>query len=284
MRRVRIVTDATADIPTRLATELDIAVVPIQAHFWREEHQSEIGPLPEDFASQQGQVPWLDRDSRPPLARFVETYRRLLDKERNDSVVSIHSARSVPDLANLAWSASQMLPDPSRVEIVDTGQLSMGIGWVAIEAARQARLGTSQEQVGRTAKGLVPQVRMAAMIDDLEALRQGGQLKRFSAAVGSILKVKALANLRDGEAIIWDRARTRSEALKRLVDLVREWEPLVEIAVLHTGAEELGQYFMEAVHNLIPARKLPVLPAGPVLAGLVGRDALGVAAVAVAES
>lgn len=290
MRRVRIVTDSTADVPAGLASELDISVVPVQVRSGQEEYQGGIDLLPQTLYGGQAQHPELAQGpefapvSQPPLGRFVETYRRLLDKEQSDAVLSIHSAESVRGTVNVAWSASQMLPDPSRVEIIDTGQLSMAIGWIAVEAARVAKAGATQAEVGQVVRDLLPRLRMVAMIDDLETLHEDGQITLVSAALGSVLQIKALASLQDGELVVWEKVRTRARALKRLVDQVREWEPLVEMAVLHTGAEELAQYLAEAVHDLVPARRMLVLPAGPVLTGLVGLDAIGVAAVVVAES
>lgn len=283
MGRVRIVTDSTADIPASLTSALDIAVVPVQVPAGQERHPAGRGLLPQTFYDGQGERPELAPVSQPPLRQFVETYRQLLDQETRDAVVSIHSEESARGTVNTAWSASQMLFDPSRVEIMDTGQLSMGIGWVAVEAARMARAGATMVEVRQTVQDLLPRVRTAAMIDDLEALHEGRQVTLVPAVVGSLLKTKALASLQGGEVLVWEKVRTRARALRRLVDQVREWEPLVEMAVLHTGDEELAQYLAEAVQDLVPAKKILVLPAGPSLAARIGLDALGVAAVVVTD-
>lgn len=122
-----------------------------------------------------------------------------------------------------------------------------------------------------------------AIIDDPKASRGGLQATLLSTPLGGALKSKALANLQAGEVLIWEKTRTRVGALQRLVDHVREWAPLVEVAILHSGARELAQYCAEALQDLIPAQRMQVLPAGPALAALVGLNALGVAAVVGAE-
>lgn len=149
MSRTRIVTDSTADIPTDLAVELDIAVVPVRIPLDLLDYHDGSESLSEDFYDDPAwhtELSWgaeLNPVSAPPLKRFVETYRRLLNNEQSGAVVSIHGVERLCGTLNVAWSASQMLTDPARVEIIDTGQISMGIGWLAVEAARAARAGAS---------------------------------------------------------------------------------------------------------------------------------------------
>jgi DegV family protein with EDD domain len=279
MQRVQIVTDSTADIPASLASALDIAVVPVQAHAWQEVGEEGIGLQAENLYSGQGQSPEMALVSQLSLRQFADTYQRLLDQEQIDTAVSIHSEESLRGIVNTAWSASQMLFDPSRVEIMDTGQVSMGMGWVVIKAARVARAGANRAGIREAIQEVLPRVRTAVVIDDLEILRESGRIRRLSAALGLLSNAKALANLQAGEIVVWDRVRTQARGLRRLVDRAREWEPLAEVAVLHTGAEELSQYLAEAVQELVPARRIWVLPAGQSLTARVGRDAFGVAAV-----
>jgi DegV family protein with EDD domain len=279
MGRVRIVTDSTADIPASLASELEITVVPVQTPARQEVHQESRTPLPKAFNSVRGPSPDMAPLAKPPLERFVETYGRLLGRERGDIAVSIHSEESARGTVDAAWHASQMLFDPSRVQIIDTGQLSMGMGWVAVEAARAAQAGAAVTEVRQAVQDLLPRVRTAAMINDLETLHKGGQITVVSAAIGSLLGTKVLASLQGGELVVREKVRTPARGMKRLVEQVREWEPLAEVAVLHTGAGELAHYLSEAVQDLVPARRVMVLSAGPSLAARVGLDALGVAAV-----
>jgi DegV family protein with EDD domain len=289
MRRTRIVTDSTADIPSDLASELDIAIVPVRLPVDPLGCYDGSESLPESFYGEPARHSELSRGSEwnpvsdPPLKRFAETYQRLLSKERSGAVVSIHGAERVCGTLNIAWSASQMLTEPARVALIDTGQISMGIGWLAVEAARAARTGACSSEVVQAVTELLPRVRAAAIIDDPKVLRGGLQSTLLSRAFGRAPKSKALANLQAGEVLIWEKTRTQVGALQRLVDHVREWAPLVEVAVLHTGAKELAQYCAEALQDLIPARRMQVLPAGPGLIALVGLNALGVAAVVGAE-
>jgi len=278
MRQVRIVTDSTADVPTSLATELGISVVPLQVHLQDEIYRDGVDVLPETYYDTLARSSELPRTSQPPVGQFVETYRRLLEEEKCEAIVSVHLAGTLSGTVNAAWTAVQMLPDPSRVELIDTGQLSMGIGWIAIEAARAAKAGATLAQVKEVAESLLSRVRASAMIDNLENLRRGGRITLISAALGTALQIKPLVSIQGGAITVWGRVRTRSRAFKHLVEHVRGWGELTEMAILHTGAEELADSLADALNDLVPAERRLMLPAGAALTSHVGLGAVGVAA------
>jgi DegV family protein with EDD domain len=283
MTPVRIVTDSTADVPAAFAAELDIAVVPLQVLLGQEVYQNGVDLQPRTFFEKLAGSSELPRTSQPPVGQFVQTYQQLLDREQCEAVVSIHVAGSLSGTVNAARTAVQMLSDPSRVEVIDSGLLSMGIGWAAIEAARLAQTGAPPLEVSRAVRSLLPRVRTALMIDNLENLYRGGRITLISAALGTALRVKPLLSIRDGEISVWGRVRTRSRALKQLVAEIRGWGPLAEMAVLHTGAEELAQGLAEEFYDLVPGNRMLILPAGPALTFHLALGAVGVAAVAAAS-
>ena len=116
------------------------------------------------------------------------------------------------------------------------------------------------------------------MLDTLENLYKGGRINQVTAALGSALRIKPLLGVRDGQVSVLGRVRTRSRALKRLVDLVRGWGPLVEVAVLHTGAEELAVTLAEILGDQFPGEGAMLAAAGPALTTHLGVGAVGVCA------
>ena len=133
---VRIVTDSTADVPAGLASELGIVVVPCPIYLDGEVYEDGVDLPPDLFYDRLVRSSELPRTSQPPVSRFVEIYQRLVDEEHSEKVLSIHLAARLSGTLNAAWAATQMLSDPSRVEVIDSGQVSMGLGWAVIEAAR----------------------------------------------------------------------------------------------------------------------------------------------------
>ena len=279
MAGLRIATDSTADVPPGLASELQIVVVPCQV-FWGEEvYRDGVDLQPQEFYQRLARSADLPKTSQPPMNRFVETYRRLLDVEGSEAVISIHVAGNLSGTVNGAWAAAQTLSDPSQIEVIDSGQISLGLGWAVIEAARMAQSGFSREDVSRAVHGMLPRLRAAAMIDTLENLYKGGRISQVTAALGTVLRVKPLIRIERGRVEVTERVRTRSRALKRLVVMVRSWGPLARVAVLHTGAEELAQELVSMIEDLAPDNQIMIEPAGAALTTHLGIGAVGVCAV-----
>lgn len=276
MSQIRIVTDSTADVPDDLAAELEISIVPCQIRFGQTTYRETVDFTRQEYFDMLANSPVLPHTSLPALGDFVETYRGLLDREQAQGIVSIHVAGNFSGTLNGAWTAAQQVSDPSRIEVIDSGSVSMGMGWVVIEAARMARAGATQPEISQAVQALLPRSKTAAMIDTLENLYQGGRINQISAVLGTALQIKPLLNIQGGEVTVWGKVRTRTKALKRLVAEVRGWGPLVEMAVLHGGAEELAHELAEPLQDLVPADRMRVQPAGSALVSHLGLGAVGV--------
>jgi DegV family protein with EDD domain len=284
MRRVGVVTDSTADIPERLASDLGIDVVPCQVFFGKEVYRDGLDLKPESFYQKLPRSSELPRTSQPAVSSFVEVYRRLLEQDNYEAVVSIHVAGNLSGTLNSAWAAAQTMPEPRRIEILDSGQVSMGMGWAVVQAARRAQNGGSGEEVAGSARASIPRLRTVAMIDTLENLYKGGRISQFSATIGSALQIKPLVSLQAGEISVWARVRTRSRAVNALVNRVREWGRVAEIAVLHAGADDLLGALVSRLHVVLPGQEMLVLPAGSALTTHLGLGAVGVCALLEADA
>lgn len=280
IKRVRLVTDSTADIPEAFAEDLEITVVPCQVYFGQQMYLDGVDLSPQAFFDKLARSSNLPRTSGPQVGHFVDVYQRLLESEHCEAVISIHVAGNLSGTLNAAWAASQMLPDPSRVEVIDSGQLSMGLGWAVVEAARLGQAGASPEEVSRAVRALQPRLRTIAMIDTLENLYKGGRINQVSAVLGTALQIKPLLNVKNGEVTVWGRVRTRSRALKRLVAEARAWGSLAEMAVMHTGVDGLAIELADTLQDLVPADRIMIGPAGSALTTHLGLGAVGICALA----
>jgi DegV family protein with EDD domain len=275
---VRIVTDSTADVPVALAQELGISVVPCQVTIAGQAYRDGVDLTIQEFCLKLAQVSELPRTSQPPLQAFVETYRRLFEEEHASAVISIHVAGKLSGTVNAAWAAAQTLPDPARVEVVDSGQISMGVGLAVVHAARLARSGATRTQVREVVQEMLPRLRAAAMIDTLENLYKGGRIRHVTATLGEVLRIKPLIVIQEGEVRIPEKVRTRARALKRLETMVYEWGALADAVVLHTGAAGLAKELAHALGAGLAGQELAIEPAGQALTTHLGLGAVGIAA------
>lgn len=276
MGRVRVATDSTADVPPALASDLGIAVVPCLVFWGQESFRDGVDLEPWAFYDRLRQSTELPRTAQPALNSFVNVYQRLLEEEQAQAVVSIHVAGNLSGTVNAAWAAAQNLPEPSRVEVIDSGQVSMGMGWAVIRAAKMAQAGATRVELVEAVKEMLPRLRAAAMIDTLENLYKGGRISQVTAVVGTALQIKPLITIQAGQVQVVDRVRTRARALKRLEALVRTWGSLAEVSVLHTGAEESAEDLVGMLRDLAPDGRVMVGPAGSALTAHLGLGAVGV--------
>jgi DegV family protein with EDD domain len=279
MNRIQIVTDSTADIPADLVSELDIVVVPCIVYVGEQAYRDGVDLSPQGFYEHLALEEELPRTAQPPVSEFVRVYQGLLNGREAEGILSIHVASNLSGTINAAWAAAQTLPDPSYVEVIDSGQLSMGLGWAVIRAAQMARQGAARAEVSRATRDLLPRLRTVAMIDTLENLYKGGRINQITALLGTALQIKPLLSVKDGRVWVSGKVRTSSRALKQLADQVRSWGPLEEMAVLHTGAESLARTLAEMLSERVPADRVVTEPAGPALTTHLGLGAVGVCAI-----
>lgn len=221
MRPVQIVTDGIANVPRAISSELDISIIPGRVFLKVRTYRDGVDLAPQAFCERVAESTEVPRTSQPPVGDFVQAYRRILDTKRGCEIVSIHIAGSPSGTVSSAWAAIKMLPDSESVEVIDTGQLSMGTGWVVLEAARMARTGATRTEVRCFVDELLTRVRMTAMIDNLENLYKGGRINQISTTLGAALQIESLLTIMDGRLIAWGRVRTHARALMRIASQVR---------------------------------------------------------------
>jgi DegV family protein with EDD domain len=272
---VRIVTDSNADIPPEIASRLGISVVPNYVYFGQEVVRDGFDMAPQAFFNRMAASSIPPRTTHPPVIEFLDAYQHALNGSGSDSVVSIHVASTLSGTINSAQAAAQMLPDPSQVEIIDSKQLSMALGWVVIQAAELARKGASRSEVVELVGSLLPRMRAIAIIDTLEHLVRGGRISHLSATLGTLLQIKPILTIQDGQALILDRVRTRARAMERLIGHVQTWGPMSDLVVMHARADEPARELAERLQASHPGRRILVAPLGAALTAHFGLGAVG---------
>lgn len=272
---VRVITDSTADLPSEMAAELGIEVVPLNVHFGTDTYRDNIDLSADEFYQRLVSSPRTPTTSQPSVGAFLEVYQKALE-DGADGIVSVHISAKLSGTWNSSVQAREQLDDPSKVEIVDTGQASMGLGWVAAAAAKAAQAGASQEEVASVARSTAEQVRVLFLVDTLEFLQKGGRIGKAQAMVGSMLALKPLLTIQDGEVHPLQKVRTRGKGVARLVQLVEEAAPLQSMAVLYTTTEDEARALAERLSPCVPSGQVIVGRLGTVVGTYAGPGLLGV--------
>lgn len=273
-RAVQVVTDSAADIPERLLRDRPITVVPLTVDIGGRSYLDGIDLGPEELlaALRRGELP---RTSQPSIGAFRDTYTDLI--EQDCDVVSVHVASRLSGTFNASRSAAEMVA-PERIRLVDSRTVSMGVGWLALEAAERARDGRSLDEVVEHTRQRIAGQRVYATVETLEFLQRGGRIGRSAALLGSALQIRPVLEVRDGGVEPLERVRTSRRALDRLVALVEEQMPIDRAAVLHFAAEESATVLAARLEAAQPGLSVVVDRIGTVIATYGGPGTVGIAA------
>ena len=271
---VRIVTDSSADLPAELAQQHQITVLPCYVVMDGQTLKDGVDIQADDFYRRLQAGGPTPTTAQPTVADFQAVYQDLTSQ--GDQVVSIHVSRKLSGTLNSAEQAKGSL-DGEAVEIIDSRLAAMPLGLVVLEAAALAAEGGSHQEVAEKVRQGLDLHHGLFALDTLEFLQKGGRIGKAQAFLGSVLNVKPILRLHEGEAHPVERPRNRERAMHRLVELVKELGPVRRMAVIHSTDAERMAVLKQELTGLLPADQIIEARFGSTLGTYIGPDALGVA-------
>ncbi len=273
---IKVVTDSTSDLPADVAESLGIEVVPLNVHFGSDVYKDRVNLMPDTFYDKLINGDVLPTTSQPSVGEFIDVYERLGSDA--DGIVSVHVSEKLSGTMNSARLASQQANADCPIEVVDTFQVSMGVGICAMEAAEVANSGGDMNQVILAARNAVTRSQCFFMLETLEFLQKGGRIGKAQALIGNLLKIRPMLMLQEGEVHPLGRERTRRKGIAKLVDTVAELAPISGLAVMYsTGPDEAQTLAQNVSKFMIEGREPMMLQIGPVIGTYAGPDTLGIA-------
>jgi DegV family protein with EDD domain len=274
--QVRIVTDSTADIPDDLIKALKIEVIADHIIFGETSLRDKIDISRAEFYERLQTASPLPTTASPSVGEFEAVFRRA--GAPDVKLVSLHPPSQFSALYNTAFLAAQSFPQ-GCITVMDSGQITMGLGWLVIAAARAAQAGEPVQRIVELVEAMIPRVRVFAVLDTFEYLRRSGRVSWVRSIVGTLLRIKPMLEVREGQILPLERVRTGRRARDRLIELTQSLAPLESLAVLHShwlgGADELRQH----LDHLHPGDQVLTVDVTPVIGVHVGPRGLGVATV-----
>jgi DegV family protein with EDD domain len=270
-RPVHIVTDSTADLPDDLIANLPVTVVPLSVDIEGDIFFDGVNLTRDEFVGhlRRGVFP---KTSQPSIGAFQEVYQKLLD-EGND-IVSIHIAPQLSGTYNSATQARSAL-DADAIHVVDSTSITMGIGFLVLEAAELVQQRKSASEVAAYVEQRKADVRIFATLETLEYLQKGGRIGRAAAMLGSALQLKPIVRVSNGAVEPVERVRTYRKALQRLSEIYSEHRPYDRVAVLHLDAPHEADKLVERVRETDPDLDIVVGQIGTVIGAYGGPGLVG---------
>ncbi len=272
---VRIVTDSTCDLPRDLVTAYNIVVVPLTVFFGEEAFLDGVEITANEFYERLKSSPVVPRTSQPSVEQFREAYERLA--EETDEIVSIHLSSRLSGTLNAASVAREEATGKAHIDLIDSYTVSVGLGLVVLEAAAAAAAGGKLEDVVAATRRAMDRVSLRVVVDTLEYLQKGGRIGRARSLLGSVLSIKPLLHVVDGEVAPFERVRTRTKAIERMAEIASEQARAKMMFVACSGNDAEAQRFADMIRPQLPHTDIGIAPLGPIVGVYTGPNALGFA-------
>jgi DegV family protein with EDD domain len=274
---VAIVTDSVADIPGDVAKALGIRVIPLYIQFGLETFRDRVDMLEEEFYRKLESVRELPKTSQPSPNDFLQVYRALLNMKRE--IVSVHPTAQLSGTYNTAMLAREMLGNPEEIEVVDCRTGSAGQGLIALEAAKCALQGLGRSQIAEAVRSMATKVRMYVALETLEYMARNGRVGKAKVFMASLLRIKPIITLLNGEVEPVDKVRGSSKIVPRLVDLCADLvrSARARAAITHAKAFEQARRLKAEMEARLGVADIMVSSMCPAVAANAGPGALAVA-------
>jgi DegV family protein with EDD domain len=272
---VRIVTDSTADLPPKLAKELGITVVPIYVRFGEEVYRDGVDISGDEFYRRLENTKVHPSTVQPGPQDFLEVYRKL--SKGADGIVSVHISTKLSGTYNSALMAKDMLDTKCPVAVVDSEMTTMGLGLLAIVAATMAKDGESANKIVKEVKKAAPKIHLLCLFDTLKYLLLGGRIGKAKALLGSILNVKPMLSVKDGEVVPAGQARTRAKGIDKLFEFAQNAKRIQDLAVVYSTTPDEAQSLAKRLNPIFDQKQIKIARIGPSLGVHMGPGALVVA-------
>ncbi len=242
--KIGIVTDSTADIPAYLIEQHELQVVPTILVLDGKEYADGTGISREEFYNRLPTLQTPPTTAAPSIGDFATPYETLLS-QGCDHVLSIHAAVQLTTIINVAQQAAKEFPD--KVTCIDSGSLSLGLGFQVLAAAEEAEAGlrSALEAIASTRKRL----QVSAALDTMEYLKRSGRVPSAVAALGGVLSIKPMIELKDGEVKPIGAVRTTKQADERILNFLLALGEMERLAILHTNAEPRAKQLLNELMN-----------------------------------
>jgi DegV family protein with EDD domain len=274
---VRVVTESTSDIPPDMADQLGITVVPSYVVFGSETYRDGVELTKQEFYERLEATHEIPTTATPPPSVYEEAYRQLA--RETDAIVSIHAAARLSSLYDVASLAAQNISE-ARITVIDSGQVSMGYGWMAVAAAEAAQQGKSLTQIVTLVESMKDRTHLFAVLDTLNFVYRGGRVGWVEALLGTLMRIKPIVDVWQGEVKLLERTRTWTRSLDRLIERVQALGPLERAMVLHANAQKEAEQLADRLQSIAPNWRRLVGHAGVTIASHTGPGAVGIACTA----
>lgn len=272
---IAIVTDSTADIPDELLTQYEIHMVNNYIIIEGKSFEDRKDISREEFYTALPKMKAFPTTATAPSGIYQALYEQLLSQGK-EYILSIHVSGRLSGILNAASAAANSFVN--CVKVIDSLNVSMGLGFQVLAAAEAVRQGASVEAIPSMLDELRKRIKLVAMLDTVEYLHRSGRVSWAKARLGELLRIKPFVEVLNGQVLSLGETRTYQKGLTRIVEIIRRISPIEKLAILHTNAENRAHQLLEEIKDILPTQVLTVNVTS-VIGSHVGPNGLGFTAI-----
>lgn len=279
MSRVAFVTDSASDFNPARAAALGVTVVPLIVNFGKEAFSAGVNLSTDEFWTRMTapDAPFPTTAACSP-GDFQLAYQKAFD-DGAEAIVSVHVAGTLSGTIKAAEIGRAMFKD-REIHIVDSMGASMGEGVLVELGIEMAKMGVSAAEIAAVLTRRRDDVGIYLALDTVEYLKRGGRISGARAAIGTLLAVKPIIEVKGGLVEVAERVRTRSKVRERLIELLTA-RPIERLSILHTtnaGVEEFAEQLIAGIPGGIDRSRVTIDLVGPSVGPHLGPGCVGAVA------
>ncbi len=272
---IKIVTDSTADLPSALVKELGITVVSLYVRFGDETYRDGVDITGDEFYKRLLTDPIHPNTSQPTPQDFTNVYRGLCQQAAG--IISIHISGKLSGTCSSALQAKEVVAAECPVEVIDSKTTSMALGLIVMAAVNIANTRASVKQVAEDIRQVVSDVQLLVIFDTLKYLAKGGRIGKAKSLLGSVLNVKPLLTIKDGEFVPVTQVRSRSKGIDKLFEFAKDAANVDDLVVIYSTTRDEADSLASRIGSTIKLEKVRIARLGPVLGVHGGPGVLAIA-------
>jgi DegV family protein with EDD domain len=279
MGKVAVVTDSTANLPPGIAEALDIPIIPLKVHWNGETYLDGVTLDTETFYQWLQEREELPVTSQPSAGEFLDFFKDVAERFNTDTILGVFISSDMSGTMASAKLAQQELP-ALQIEIVDSRSVSMGLGFSAMVAARMAKEDATLSEITEWLYQMRDEVQIIFTVDTLEYLHRGGRIGGAARLLGTVLNLKPLLAVENGQVEAVQKVRSRRKSLQQIIEEAQQrldGRRPAELAVVQAEAEEDAEHLTGWVNEQLKPMRLYHSVLSPVVGTHGGPGTVGVA-------
>jgi DegV family protein with EDD domain len=269
---VKIVTDTLSDITGDLGKEWGLTIVPLYVRFGKQMFRDRVEITSEEFYRRLVNETTLPSTTQPTPNDFAEVYQKLA--QETDEILVIVVSSKLSGTFQSATQAKDYVKGKCRIDIVDSQTVAMAEGLIVISAAKAVKAGANLAEVAQMARQAVPRTHLIAYFDTLKYLAKGGRIGKAQGLLGSVLSIKPILTVKDGEMAPLTRVRSLSAGLDYLYNTTASFKNIEGLAVEHATTPADADTLVARLGAIFPRERIYRSVISPVIGTYAGPNAL----------